>query len=103
MAVKNLEQPPKRLKDMLNQLSTIARWVQEFGRSAARLGANLALARAKAYLPALDVGAVDGEFPEYKIDSSEFSHEDYVNCMMKTCQVSTVIVDKLDLARYQPA
>lgn len=79
VAVKNLEQPPKRIKDMLNHLSIISQCVEEFKRSTTRFGGNIVLACAKAYLPELDLAAVEGGFPEYKIDTSYFLDEYFVN------------------------
>ena len=76
MAVKNLKHPPRSIKDMLKKFSTVPQWVIETRKSAARVGANMALARAKAYLPELDVELLKGGFPEFKLDGSSFTRAD---------------------------
>ena len=58
MAVKNLKYPPRNIKDMLKQLSTVPQCVTEYWKSAARAGANIALAHAKSYFPELDLVAL---------------------------------------------
>lgn len=62
--------------DMLNDLSIVLQWIQEMKRSMACDGANMALARAKAYFSEMEPEAMEGEFPEFSLDVSEFSHED---------------------------
>ena len=63
----------------------------------------MALARAKAYLPELDLVALVGRFPEFEIDGSVFLEEDFATCVRETCPLSTLLADELDLVKYQPA
>ena len=88
---------------MLKQLSTMPQWVTETQKLAARGGANMALARAKAYLPELDVELLKGGFLEFKLDGSAFSHSDYAKCIMETRPLAYLIAEEMDLSKYHPA
>ena len=88
---------------MLKQLSTMPQWVTETRKSAARGGASMALARAKAYLPELDVELLKGGFPEFKLDGSTFSRADYAKCIAETRPLASLIAEEVDLSKYHPA
>ena len=103
LAVKNLKHPPRSIKDMLKQLSTMPQWVIETRKATAHVGANMALARAKVYLPELDVELLKGGFSEFKLDGSAFTHEDYARCLLEIRPLASLIADEVDISRYHPA
>ena len=72
-------------------------------KSAARSASILALGRAKAYMPEMDLPELTGGFPEFKTDGTEFSSADYSRCLKETRAVASQIVEELDLKRYQAA
>ena len=63
----------------------------------------MALARVKAYLPELDVEQPKGGFPEFKLDGSAFTREDYAKCLLETRPLASLIADEVDLSKYHPA
>lgn len=65
------------------------------------MGANLALARAKAYVPEFDVEAAANEFPELKVGGSRFTKEDLTNCVKETRTLPTLLATKMDTKKYQ--
>ncbi|KAE8790949.1 hypothetical protein D1007_34763 [Hordeum vulgare] len=74
--------------------------VSETRKSATRGGANLALARAKAYLRELDLAALKDGFPEYKLDGSKFSREDFARVMKETRPLATLLAEQVDTSQY---
>jgi hypothetical protein len=103
MSVMGHKEPPRFIRDVLKQLSTVPAQIEELKRSAARSGAMLALSRAKAFMPDMDPSEMAGGFPEFNLDGSEFSTEDYTRCMKETRVLASQLVKELDFKRYQPA
>ena len=100
MAVKSATRPPQLIKDMLNDLSTVPQWIQELKKSTARASTGMVLACEKAFLPEMDPCEMVGGFPQFKIDGSEFSQEDFACCVKDTRVGVTRMVEELDLSKY---
>lgn len=96
-------EPPQFIRDVLKQLSTIPKQIEELKRSAARMGAMMALSRAKAYVPDMDPFEMAGGFPEFNMDGSQFTSKDYARCMKETHVLASQLVEDLDLKKYQAA
>ena len=41
-----------------------------------------------------------GRFPQFKVDGSEFSQEDFVRCVKETRMAATQLPEELDLTKY---
>lgn len=72
VAASNGKKPPWLIKDVLDQLSTMPKQIEELKMSAARVGAISLLSWAKAYQTELDPKEMAGGFPKYKDDGSVF-------------------------------
>jgi hypothetical protein len=100
MAADKKATPPPRIKDMLNELSIVSQWIQELVKSVARARIGMVLAHAKAFLPKMDRSEMVGGFPQFKVDVTKFSPEDFVRCVKETQVAATQMVDELDLSKY---
>jgi hypothetical protein len=100
MSVMGHKEPPRFIRDVLKQLSTIPSQIEELKKTAARAGAMLSLSRVKAYVPDMDPSEMVGGFPEFNSDGSEFSSADYTWCMKETRVLASQLVEELDLKRY---
>lgn len=89
------------IKDVLEQLSTMPKQIQELKKSAAHSAAMLSLSRAKAYSADIDLAELAGGFPEYNTDDGVFSTKDYARLMKETRVIATKLTEELDLKRYQ--
>ncbi|KAE8789349.1 hypothetical protein D1007_36443 [Hordeum vulgare] len=88
---------------MIKQLSAVPQWIEEFKREVTRMGANMALARAKDYVPELDLEATTGGVPELKADDSVFLKQDFTKVVKETQPLATLLIDELDMNKYQCA
>ena len=103
MSVMRHKEPPKYIRDVFNQLSTVPKYIEELKKSAARSASMLSLSRAKAYVPDMDLSELAGGFPEFKTDGSESTSADYSSCLKETRVVASQIVEEVELKRYQAA
>ena len=63
----------------------------------------MVLARAKAFLLDMDPSEMVGEFPQFKLDGTNFSLEYFARCVKETRVAATLLVEEVDLAKYQAA
>lgn len=101
--VTGLKETPKLIKDVLNQLSTPPKQIDELKKSAARKTIMLALTRAKAYTDDIELAELSDGFLEFNTDGTVFSQEDYARLMKETRVIATKLTGELDLKRYQAA
>lgn len=87
---------------MLNELSTVPQRIHELTKSAAHAGTRMVLARVKAFFLDVDHTEMVGGFPQYNIDGTEFSSEDFARCVKETRVAATEMVEELNLTNYQP-
>lgn len=99
MSVMGHKEPPRFIRDVLKQLSTMPGQIEELKKSAARAGAMISLSRVKAYVPDMDPSEMTGGFPEFNTDGSEFSSADYARCLKETRVLASQLVEELDLKR----
>ena len=102
MSVMGHKEPPRFIRDVLKQLSTIPGQIEELKKSAARAGAMLSLSRAKAYVLDMDPTEITSGFPEFNTDGSEFTTEEYTWCAKETRVLASQLVEELNLKKYQP-
>ncbi|KAE8820526.1 hypothetical protein D1007_01267 [Hordeum vulgare] len=67
------------------------------------MGANMVLARARAYVPELNLEAAAGGFLELKADGSEFLVQDFAKCVKDTRPLATIITRAIDVDKYKSA
>lgn len=101
MAAKNVLAPPRKIMEMINDLSTVPEWIGELKKSACRQGVMSALALAKAYHPEMNPALLAGGFPELNTDDTEFTESDYLRCVRETRPAATKIANDLDLNKFQ--
>ena len=97
------KQPLRFIKNVLECLSTIPQQIEELKRLAASSGATYSLSRALAYSAELDPTEMAKGFPEFKIDGSEFSENDYTSCVKAARVLSPQLVSEMKLKNYQAA
>ena len=97
------KQAPNLLRDVLKQLSILPTRIQEIKRSCARVGAVMALSRAKAWLPELDPAEVATGYPSLKEDATSFDQKDFAACVKEICPLATLIANETNLSKYQSA
>lgn len=100
-AVKNVQRPPQKIIDMLNELSTVPEWIKELKMLACRRGAMSALALAKAYHPEMDPALLAGGFPEFNADNTPFTKADFQRVIKETRRAGTTIAHGLNLSGFQ--
>jgi hypothetical protein len=101
MAVKNAKAPPELIADMLKELSVVPQWFQEWKKSACRHGPLTVLARAKAYVPELDLAQIVAGYPEFNTDDTPFTRKDFMQCVKETRVAATALTEEIDLSKYQ--
>ena len=94
---------PSTIQDTLNSLSILPARLEEVKKSAARVGALLALTRAKAWVPDLDPEEVLTGFPDTKEDGSTFNEKDLYALTKEMRPLASKLAVESDLSRYHPS
>jgi hypothetical protein len=81
VALSGGKKPPTLIKTVLDHLSMVPAQIEEVKLSAARVGAIVALSRAKAWQSELDPEEMATGCPEFKDDRSIFEEEDFNKCV----------------------
>ena len=74
-------QAPTLLSDVLKKLSILPERINKMNRSSARVGAVIALSRAKAWLAELDPADLPTRYPSLKEDGTPFEKKDFAACV----------------------
>ena len=101
-AVMGGKEPPQFIRDVLKQLPTIPKQLEEWKKSVARAGAIMSLSRDKDYLSEMDPSEMSGGFIEFNVDGSQVIAADYARCVKETRVLASQLVQDLDLNKYQP-
>lgn len=101
ITVRGWEKPPERMAAILKELSTVPEWIKIHKESACRKGVLHGFTLAKAYHPELKPELLAGGFPQFKVDGSEFTKEDYQAVMKETHHHACAIARGIDLNNYQ--
>ena len=100
---RRLQNPPRLLRDVCSQLSTVPAWIELWKRSSCLAGLIRGLALAKAYHPNLDPSQLMKGFPEFNVDGSPFDKKCYLKIVKQTRHAASEIAKTLKLSSFQNA
>src|SRR5664279_2055772 len=99
--VRNWKNPPRRLSELLKELSTVPQRLQQWKLSACHQGAMRTLALAFAYNPEMKPDQLVGGFPEYNADNNKFDESDFCQVEKATRPFACQIDESMDLSHFQ--